>query len=113
LVKEGLAYFGKSGDGAPSFKLFLKDAPAIVPNTWWGHEEAGQTDEAKKEIMSLFGGDLFATPKPERLMERIIQNLYSTRSSVQVPPRPSRRKWADATLVSKWANMPSPIAHLA
>jgi adenine-specific DNA-methyltransferase len=53
--------------------MFLKDAPGIVPNSWWDHEEAGQTDEAKKEIISLFGQDVFTTPKPERLMERIIQ----------------------------------------
>ena len=73
LVDRGLAFFGKSGNGAPSFKLFLKDAPAIVPNTWWGHDEAGQTDEAKKEIVSLFGTDPFATPKPERLIRRVIE----------------------------------------
>lgn len=74
IVNQGLAYFGKSGDGAPSFKQFLKEASAIVPNTWWSHEEAGHTDEAKKEIVSLFGKDtLFATPKPERLIERIWQ----------------------------------------
>ena len=73
IVKAGLAYFGKSGDGAPSFKQFLKDASAIVPNTWWPHEDAGHTDEAKKEIYTLFGkDDVFATPKPERLLRRIL-----------------------------------------
>jgi adenine-specific DNA-methyltransferase len=40
IVDAGLAYYGKGGDGAPSFKQFLKDASAIVPNTWWPHEEA-------------------------------------------------------------------------
>ena len=73
IVAEGLAYFGKSGDGAPSFKQFLNEASAIVPNTWWPHEDAGHTDEAKKEIMALFGEtSAFATPKPERLIQRII-----------------------------------------
>ncbi|MGB4801323.1 MAG: site-specific DNA-methyltransferase, partial [Anaerolineae bacterium] len=73
IVKAGLAYFGKSGAGAPSFKQFLKDASAIVPNTWWSHEDAGHTDEAKKEIYALFGKDnAFATPKPERLLDRIL-----------------------------------------
>ena len=68
-----MAYFGKSGDGAPSFKQFLSEASAIVPNTWWPHEDAGHTDEAKKEIMGLFGQtNAFATPKPERLIERIL-----------------------------------------
>ncbi len=73
IVKSGLAYFGKNGDGAPAFKQFLADAAAIVPNTWWSHEECGHSDEAKKEIMALFpGATPFATPKPERLMQRII-----------------------------------------
>jgi adenine-specific DNA-methyltransferase len=73
IVEAGLAYFGKSGDGAPSFKQFLKDAAAIVPNTWWAHEDTGHTDEAKKEGYSLFSKeDVFATPKPERLLQRII-----------------------------------------
>jgi len=73
MVSAGLAYFGKSGSGAPSFKQYLKDAPPIVPNTWWPHEEAGHTDEAKKEISVLFGSDnSFATPKPERLLQRIL-----------------------------------------
>ncbi len=73
IVAAGLAYFGKSGDGAPSFKQFLKDAAEIVPNTWWPHEEAGHTDEAKKEGYELFGKDnAFATPKPERLLRRVI-----------------------------------------
>lgn len=73
IVASGLAYFGKSGDGAPSFKQYLKYASAIVPNTWWLHEETGHTDEAKKEMHSLFGKEkAFDTPKPERLLQRII-----------------------------------------
>jgi adenine-specific DNA-methyltransferase len=74
IVDSGMAYFGKSGDGAPSFKQYLSEAPAIVPNTWWGHEEAGHTDEAKKELHELFGRvNAFSTPKPERLIQRVIQ----------------------------------------
>jgi adenine-specific DNA-methyltransferase len=74
LVDKGLAFFGKNGDGAPSFKRFLEDAPGIVPNTWWPHDETGHTDEAKKEIITLFGkGNAFDTPKPERLLLRVIE----------------------------------------
>lgn len=73
MVSSGLAYFGKSGDGAPSFKQFLTDSAPIVPNTWWSHEECGHSDEAKKESIALFSGvPAFATPKPERLIHRII-----------------------------------------
>lgn len=74
IVAAGLAYFGKDGSGAPSIKQYLADAPGIVPNTWWSHEEAGHNDEAKRELMAMFPGKSpFATPKPERLLERIIE----------------------------------------
>ncbi len=74
IVNSGMAYFGKNGDGAPSYKAYLRDAPKIVPNTWWSHEEAGHTDEAKKEIVSLFGKkSVFDTPKPERLIQRVLE----------------------------------------
>lgn len=73
VVRAGLAYFGRDGDGAPAFKQYLKDAPGIVPNTWWSHEECGHSDEAAKEMMTLFPeAEPFATPKPERLLARII-----------------------------------------
>jgi adenine-specific DNA-methyltransferase len=46
----------------------------MTPHNWWPHEEVGHTDEAKKEMIGLFGhGNLFDTPKPERLLNRIIQ----------------------------------------
>lgn len=73
IVKQGLAYFGKNEDGAPSYKRYLKDAETIVPTTWWSHENSGHTDEASKEL-TAFGLDVnFATPKPVRLLERIFQ----------------------------------------
>jgi adenine-specific DNA-methyltransferase len=44
-----------------------------VPWTWWPHDEVGHTDESKKEIHALFGkADAFDTPKPERLIQRVI-----------------------------------------
>ena len=74
VVESGLAYFGKDGSGVPMVKRFIKDDPGIVPNTWWSHEETGHTSEAKREILTMFPDvEAFATPKPERLMERIIE----------------------------------------
>ena len=65
--------FGTDGTGVPRRKMFLSEAEGLVPWTWWNHEEVGHTDEAKKEIYALFGADNpFDTPKPERLIERII-----------------------------------------
>ncbi|MCX2522909.1 site-specific DNA-methyltransferase [Larsenimonas rhizosphaerae] len=73
IVEKGLAYFGKNGDGAPSYKRYLKDAGTVVPTTWWPHDSSGHTDEASKEL-SAFGLDTpFATPKPVRLLERILR----------------------------------------
>ncbi|MEN3262539.1 DNA methyltransferase [Sodalis endosymbiont of Spalangia cameroni] len=73
IVEKGLAYFGKNGDGAPSYKRYLKDAGTVVPTTWWEHEDSGHTDEASKEI-TAFGLDThFATPKPKRLLAKILQ----------------------------------------
>lgn len=65
-------FFGPNGNGVPRKKTFLSEAKGLVPWTWWPHEEVGHTDEAKKEILSLFGKDIFDTPKPERLIERIL-----------------------------------------
>ncbi len=46
----------------------------MIPWTWWPHEEVGHTDEAKKEIITILGNaDSFDTPKPTRLIKRILQ----------------------------------------
>jgi adenine-specific DNA-methyltransferase len=74
LLADNRIYFGKDGNAVPSRIQFLKDIEGIVPWTWWPHEEAGHTDESKREIQALFGkSDTFDTPKPERLLHRIIQ----------------------------------------
>ena len=75
MVDEGRIVFGDSGDNNPAIKLFLSEVQGgMVPRTWWPHTEVGHTQEAKREIQSLFPGDLpFDTPKPERLIERVIR----------------------------------------
>lgn len=44
----------------------------MVPWSWWPHEDVGHTGESKNEIIKLFGTSVFDTPKPERLIERIL-----------------------------------------
>jgi adenine-specific DNA-methyltransferase len=67
-------YWGKDGNAQPSVIRFLSEVDGLVPWTWWPHEEVGHTDESKKEANAIFGGEVsFGTPKPERLMARIIQ----------------------------------------
>jgi adenine-specific DNA-methyltransferase len=73
LLAEKRVYFGKDGNGVPRRKEFLSKAKGLVPWTWWPHDESGHNDEAKKECNSLFGAEVsFGTPKPERLIQRII-----------------------------------------
>jgi len=74
LRTENRLWFGSDGSGVPRRMLFLKDADGLVPWTWWPHEDVGHTDEARKEIQALFGTQTaFDTPKPSRLIERILQ----------------------------------------
>jgi adenine-specific DNA-methyltransferase len=67
-------YWGKDGKAQPSVIRFLSEVEGLVPWTWWTHDEVGHTDEARKEIQSIFGTQTaFDTPKPVRLLDRILQ----------------------------------------
>jgi adenine-specific DNA-methyltransferase len=73
LDKEGRIWWGKDGSNVPAPKIYLSEVKqGIVPQTFWSYEEVGHTQDAKKEIVNLFGDDVFGTPKPERLMQRIL-----------------------------------------
>ncbi len=71
---EGRVWWGANGlNTTPGYKRYLSEASPVVPSTVWTHEEVGHTDEAKKEMRALRPDvDPFATPKPERLLERVI-----------------------------------------
>jgi len=74
LVKDGRITFGADGDNNPAIKLYLEEVQSgLVPRSWWPHTEVGHSQEAKREIQALFPDMIpFSTPKPERLMERVI-----------------------------------------
>ena len=73
LDADGRIWWGKDGSNVPAIKRFLSEVKqGMVPQTWWSYEEVGHTQDAKKEIVSLFGSDVFGTPKPERLVQRIL-----------------------------------------
>lgn len=60
------------GEGGIGFKLRIPKGGS-VPTTWWTHEEVGSNRSAKSEIKALFPGEhAYETPKPERLLQRII-----------------------------------------
>lgn len=73
LRDAGRIYFGKDNNSQPNIIRWLDEVEGFVPWTWWPHDEVGHTDEAKKEMHVLFGkADAFITPKPERLLQRIL-----------------------------------------
>jgi adenine-specific DNA-methyltransferase len=73
---EGRVYFGKDGDRLPVIKKYLKDIQeGIVPKTWWPADEVGSNQEDGRDHLRKLLPDIqpFDTPKPERLIHRIIQ----------------------------------------
>lgn len=74
LRNDNRLWFGKKGNNPPRLKVFLSEVQeGIVPDTWWSHEDAGSNQDSKKEMLSLFPeAEPFATPKPEKLLYRIL-----------------------------------------
>lgn len=74
LIAENRLWFGKDGEGVPRIKRFLSDVKdGIIPQTIWPHDQVGNTQEAKKEVIALNKKDIFDTPKPERLIKRVLE----------------------------------------
>ena len=66
-------FFTKGGKGGIARKTYLDNVGGKLPTNFWPYSEVGHTDEAKKETGKLLGDmTAFSTPKPVRLMERII-----------------------------------------
>ncbi|MFY7759687.1 site-specific DNA-methyltransferase [Aquidulcibacter sp.] len=66
-------YYGADGQSLPALKRFLSEMEGMTPWSWWPHTEVGHSQEGKKEMHGIFGKeDAFDTPKPERLLQRII-----------------------------------------
>lgn len=75
LDKDGRIWWGKGGDNTPRLKRFLSEVmDGVVPQTIWPHDEVGHTQEAKKEVMAVVPSEaeVFQTPKPERLIRRVL-----------------------------------------
>ena len=76
LIAENRIWWGKAGASTfPMEKKFLSEAKeGVVNQTWWPYEFAGSTRNANAEIKQLFeGGRPFDTPKPTRLIRRVMQ----------------------------------------
>ncbi|GJQ48415.1 MAG: site-specific DNA-methyltransferase [Candidatus Kuenenia stuttgartiensis] len=73
LVKDNRIWFGSNGNNVPSIKRFLSEVQeGSVSKTIWYRTEVGDNQEAKKEIKAFDSENVFTTPKPERLIQRIL-----------------------------------------
>ena len=74
-IAEKRLWWGIKGTNTvPALKLFLSEVrQGMTPHNWWSHEDAGHTDEAKKESDAILGANIFDTPKPTRLIRRILE----------------------------------------
>lgn len=67
-------YFTRNGRGGIRRKTYIDKVGGRLATNYWPYSEVGHTDEAKKEVKAVFGGKVpFDTPKPTRLIERVLQ----------------------------------------
>ena len=75
-------YFTRGGMGGIARKVYLDATAGLLPTNLWPYSEVGHTDEAKKQLKALFNGSIpFDTPKPVRLLDRIL-TIASDKSSL-------------------------------
>lgn len=74
IEREGRLYWGPNQSyKKPRLKRYLNEVQqGIVPPTWWTFKDCGHNDEAQKETAALVGQKVFSTPKPIRLIERML-----------------------------------------
>lgn len=75
LLSERRVWFGKDGDNKPTLKRFFSEVQdrGVVPMTTWHYSEVGENRVAMQEMKALFPDDPFPTPKPEKLLARVLQ----------------------------------------
>lgn len=104
LLADDRIWFPKGGDGSPRLKLFAHQLRGLVPFTVWGAADTGTNDDAKRHLMSLFPQmEVFDTPKPESLIERIIHiatnpselvvDLFGGSGTTAAVAHKMRRRW--------------------
>lgn len=73
LDSEGRVWWGPTGEARPSIKRYLSEVGDLVPRTIWKKDSVGSNRTSKNEMRALFPGqESFGTPKPERLVERVL-----------------------------------------
>ena len=107
LLADGRIWFPRGGDGSPRLKLFAHQLRGLVPFTVWGASDTGTNDDAKRHLMALFPErEVFDTPKPESLLERIIHiatnpgelvvDIFGGSGTTATVAHKMRRRWVIA-----------------
>lgn len=75
MIEDNRVWFGRDGDNVPAIKRFLSEVKqGTACQTIWKYSEVGHSQEAKKEVNELFPeASVFDTPKPVRLIKRVLQ----------------------------------------
>ncbi|MFJ4233761.1 site-specific DNA-methyltransferase [Cellulosimicrobium cellulans] len=104
LLAEDRIWFPKGGSGSPRLKLFAHQLRGLVPFTVWGSADTGTNDDAKRHLLALFPEkEVFDTPKPENLLERIIHiatnpgelvvDIFGGSGTTATTAHKMRRRW--------------------
>ena len=107
LLADDRIWFPKGGDGSPRLKLFAHQLRGLVPFTVWGATDTGTNDDAKRHLMTMFPNqEVFDTPKPESLLERIIHiatnpgelvvDIFGGSGTTAAVAHKMRRRWVIA-----------------
>ncbi|MBV6474328.1 MAG: hypothetical protein JPMHGGIA_02633 [Saprospiraceae bacterium] len=74
MLAENRFYFGKDGNGKPQLKRYLSEVnDGVVPQTIWKYDEVSHNQEGKKELNKIIEGNVFDSPKPYQLIQRVLQ----------------------------------------
>ena len=78
LDRDNRIWWGESGDNRPGIKRFLSEVrDGVVPQIYWPWKDVGSTRNAKQELSHIMGAtsgeELFVTPKPTKLLGRLLQ----------------------------------------
>jgi adenine-specific DNA-methyltransferase len=107
LLADGRIWFPKGGEGSPRLKLFAHQLRGLVPFTVWGATDIGTNDDAKRHLMALFPSiEVFDTPKPESLLQRILHiatnpgelvvDIFGGSGTTAAVAHKMRRRWVVA-----------------
>lgn len=107
LLADDRIWFPKDGEGSPRIKIFSHQLRGLVPFTVWASADTGTNDDAKRHLMSLFPGEeVFDTPKPELLLERVIHiatnpgdlvvDIFGGSGTTAAVAHKMRRRWVTA-----------------